>query len=491
MQSFTSKALVACSLASLMTFSGGCSKKSDRGGFSAATAAPSTSSTPGSTTSSTTGATTSTNLPPVATKRTDAMVTSWKLEEVIQVDGKAGTITNRWATGRGPADVANGLTKTYVANALSQDVTVIDRLAGVSAGTIDVFGKPVTGLSFLNFLDPALKPLVRPTGVAVTPDGRKVYSANLLNVSAIDGVTGLPSKSILGLSPFNLQGLLSNPGQAISSFMASPISGLGMAKVAATNSTAVVTCMLTGKLMRIDTSTDRVVDYVNVGRAPIGVAIAGNKAYVACALAQEVYVVDLATGTVISQIKAGMVPVDVTVNQAEDKIYVANAVSGDISVIDPAVDLVVDTLPAGLSLASMISQMGITLPNGASGQGLTGALSGFLQGFQGGMSNPASFGALISGGSGSGGLLSPSNLINGLLTGFLSYLGVNQTALAGQNLPAIGLMSVSVAHDPSLVLGGNALMGEMTVTEILTKNVSTVSGLTGLGPVDVAGIWRR
>lgn len=470
----------------------GCSSKKSRGG-AASTVAPSTSGTTGpvatTTTPGTTPAPVTTSVvtpPPQPQLGADAMVSSFQLREVIQVDARAGTIASRFATGEGPSDVANKLQMTYVSNAISQDITVIDRLANNTVATIDVTATPVTGLSLLGFLDPVLKPMVRPTGLAVTPSGNKVFSANLLNVTVIDTTTLAPTKSILGLNRLDLAQLLSNPGQAISNFFAAPVKGLGMAKVACTNDYALATSMITGKVMRIDARTDSVVDYIDVGTAPIGIAIANGKAYVACAISQKVYVIDVATGTVIKDLAAGMIPVDVGASLAGDKVYVANAISGDISVIDTAADLVVDTLPAGMSIASIFQQMGITLPSGTSG-GIGGLLNGFLQGFTGGLSNPSSFGALITGGSGS--LLSPGNLINGLITGFLAYAGLTQQQVAGLNLPGIGIMSVSVAHDPSLICAGNAFLGELAVTEATSRNVSSVTGLTGLGPVDVAAIW--
>jgi YVTN family beta-propeller protein len=485
----TSLTIAAASLATLVLPA--CNGGGGHG--SGSTAAPITSTTPGGVNSGTTGGTNSgstggtTSQTP--TLLTNALVSSFSLKQLMDVDAATGQVSNTWSTGNGPTDVANWGFDAYVANTLSQDVTVIDRLANNVVTTVDVTSTPITGVSLLSFLDPVLKPLVRPTGIAVTPNGLKAYSANLLNVTVIDTTSNTPTKSILGIAPLNLSQLLTSPSTAISNFMASPVPGLGMGKVAATNDYAVATCMISGKLMRIDAHTDHVIDYVDVGRAPIGVTIAQNKAYVACALSQEIDIIDLATGTLRGTIQAGMIPVDCASSPSEDKVYVANAVSGDITVIDTAADVVVDTLPAGLSLANIIGQLGITLPN-TSGGGLAGALNGFLQGFTGGMTNPNSFGALIAG-AGSGSLLSPANLINGLLTGFLSYVGVTQQALQGLNLPAFGLFSVAVAHNPVYVCSANALMGDMAVTETTTRNVSSLMGLTGLGPADVSTVWRR
>ena len=481
MRAIRSTTLLLCALT--LTTAVGCGSKSSRN-YAASTVAPSTSGTPAPTTSTTTPGT---QPPQTPTLLTEATVSSWQLKEVIQVDAKAGTAGSRWATGEGPTEVVNAGTMTYVANAISQDVTVIDRLANATAGTIDVTATPVTGSSLLNFMDPILSKLVRPTGLAANLAGTKLYSANLLNVTVIDAATLTPTKSMLGMNSLDLAALIADPVAALTAFGQKPVKGLGMAKVATTPTHAFVTCMITGNVMKIDALTDRVVDYYPVGRGPVGIAATNDKVYVASAISQEVHVLDANTGATLQVLSAGMIPVDVTVSPSGDKVYVANALSGDITVIDTAADLVVDTLPAGRSITSIFQQLGITLPTGTGQSGIMAALNGFLQGFAGGLNNPASLGSLVTGGTGS--LLSPATLINGLLSGFLAYAGVTQQQMAGINLPGIGIMSVTVAEDPTLVCAGNAFMGELAVTETTTRNVSPISGLTGLGPVDVQAIY--
>ncbi|MCA8926011.1 MAG: YncE family protein [Planctomycetes bacterium] len=468
----------------------GCSSKRSRGG-GASTAAPINSGNNGNTGSGSTGGVATLNPPPPVTLNADALVASMMLDQVADVDLNTGTVNTTYATGQGPIDVLNVGTTAYVANAISQDITVVDHLANNVVTTIDVTSVPVTGVSFLSMLDPILKPLVRPTGLAATPNGRRIYSANLLNLTVIDGQSYTPIKSVLGLSPISLSGLIANPSQALSSFLASPVQGLGVAKVAATNDYALATCMISGKVMRINAQTDDVIDYVSVGRAPIGISIAGTKAYVACALSQEITVLDVATGTVLSTIQGqGLIPFDVATNQAQTMVYVANAMSGDVTVIDAATDTIVDTLPGGTGIASLFQQAGITLPATSSqGGGIGALLNSFLQGFAGGATNPASFGALITGGSGGGGLLSPASLINGLLTAFLSYAGVSQAQLNGLSLP--GTLSVGVARNPDLIATSNGVTGDLSITEASTRNVSTFSGLVGAGPADIAPIWAR
>jgi YVTN family beta-propeller protein len=477
------------SLVAITALGGGCGD-SKRRSYSTAAAVNSNQNgiTPSTSTNAPVTTGTTPNPVPVSTFLKDTLVSSFALQEVVEIDGSNGAVKNRWSTGRGPADVVNTGTMAYVANTLDQNLTVVDRLANNVVTTVDLTQSPLTGISFLNFVDPFLKPLIRPTGVAVTPNGAKIYSANLLNVTAINAVTMQPTKSILGLAPLNLAQLITNPSTAIQGFLASPVPGLGMAKVAATDTHALATCMVTGKVMRIDATNDTVIDYVDVGRVPVGIAIAGNKAYVACAFSQEIWVVDVATGAIRATIPStGLLPFDVAVNQAQDRIYVANAMSGDVTVIDPAADVIVDTLPGGTSITSLFQQAGLTIPSASQG-GLSGLLNGFLQGYTSGLSNPSSFGNLIAGG-GSGGLLSPGALINGLLTAFLSYAGFSQQLIGNLSLP--GTLSVGAAHDPTLLMSTNAFTGDLAVTLIPAKTVSSYLGLAGAGMSDVSPIWKR
>lgn len=470
----------------------GCGGGGRRGGGANQIAAPVSSSNIGQVPSGSTGNPNSTNPIPTSNYLTDTLVSSFAMQEVAQVDAKTGQVAVTWATGNGPVDVVNNGTMAFTANTMGQSVTVIDRLANNVVTEIDVTQSPLTGLSLLNFMDSLLKPLVRPTGIAVTPNGRKIYSANLLNVTAIDGTTYQPTKSILGIAPLNLAQLISSPSTAVQNFLASPIPGLGMAKVAASDTRALATCMISGKVMRIDVSTDSVIDYVDVGRAPIGIAIAGNKAYVACALSQEIWVVDILTGQVRATIPStGFIPADVAVNQAQDRIYVANAMTGDVTVIDPISDLVIDTLPAGTSVLSLFSQAGLTIPSASSG-GFSGLLNGFLQGYTAGLSNPNSFGNLIAGGLGGGalgGLLSPGALVNGLITAFLSYAGFSQQMIGNLSLP--GTLSVGASHDPTLLCSSNAVTGDLAITSIPQRTVSSFLGLAGAGMSDVSPVWRQ
>src|SRR5687768_8528383 len=117
-------ALVAAALIAL-TGCGGGGGKSDRGRSTAGV----TSNTPGPIGSGTTGGGVTPGTNPGAGLLTDALVTSFQMDEVIHMDAATGQSSLRWTTGNGPTDVATWGNDVYTANTLDQTVTVVDRLA--------------------------------------------------------------------------------------------------------------------------------------------------------------------------------------------------------------------------------------------------------------------------------------------------------------------------------------------------------------------------
>jgi YVTN family beta-propeller protein len=143
--------------------------------------------------------------------------------------------------------------KVYVANSGSNNVFVID------TATNAVIGSPIPVGLF-------------PSGVAVTPDGRKVYVANRDsdNVSVID--TKREKK--------RRQGPGGRQGRDVSEADAG----------AATNT---------------------VIATIPVGSSPIGVAVTpdGSKVYVANSGSNNVFVIDTATNAVLAVVSVGIQPV--------------------------------------------------------------------------------------------------------------------------------------------------------------------------------------
>jgi YVTN family beta-propeller protein len=133
-------------------------------------------------------------------------------------------------------------------------------------------------------------PTLQPYGVAVTPDGTKVYVANVSNqtVSVIDTATNtVPATIIVGLGP---------TGVAVSQ---------DGSKVYVTNADS-------DSVSVIDTATNTVTATVPVGSFSAGVAVTpdGSKVYGANQFSNSVSVIATATNTVIgSPIGVGVEPI--------------------------------------------------------------------------------------------------------------------------------------------------------------------------------------
>lgn len=492
----TKQTIGVCTLAALLVAAGCGGGGSDRRTAGASTVAPVTSGNLPGNTGTTVG-------PPIVAPVTTAgvnqsanpnvVVASLLLNTVTVMDVNSGTQVASIPVGKGPAAVATNGTYAYTANSIGQTISVVDLLTNTVTAEINATDAGVSNLPLIGTtVDKVLKPLVRPTGIAVKPDGTKAFSANLVNVTSYDLVGLKASKSIFGLnlsftsgSGSGLSGLLSAVTTGLQNFLAQPLAAIGQARVACTNKTAFVTNMVTSNVTVISASDDRVITYTPVGKLPIGVACAASKAYVACAVANEIYVLDEATGAVQNHFAAGQVPVDVTASPAGDFIYVANFLGGDITVIDTASDLPVNVLPAGLNIGSIFSQLGLPIP-ATSGGGIGGFISNFLGGFLGGpgsSSTAPGIGTLLGGG---GSPLSLNSVLSGLLSGFLGAAGISQQTLNNLNMPGIGIVGVSVTADGTRVCGANLIFG-LSITDIQTKALSSPGFLSG-NSLGVSGV---
>ena len=156
----------------------------------------------------------------------------------------------------------------YITNGSSNNVSVIDTTANTVIATIPVGSEP--------------------SGVAVSPDGSKVYVVDQFadTVSVITTATKMVSATIpVGTYP---QGVAASPDNR---------------KVYVANSDSHTVSV-------IDTMANTVIATIPVGAAPIGVAVTpdGGKVYVANHLSNSVSVIATATKTVIETIPVGAAP---------------------------------------------------------------------------------------------------------------------------------------------------------------------------------------
>ncbi len=171
---------------------------------------------------------------------------------------------------------------------------------------------------------------INPLGVAVSPDGNKVYVTNANydrkgTISVIDTAVNKVTDTIDVGDKYSPCGIAVTPdGEKL--------------YVANRDINAVSV---------IDTATNTITATVAVGKWPMGVVASpdGTKVYVTNRYGNNVSVIDTATNKVIATVKAGIGPSGITINQAGTKLYVANCESNTISIIDTSSNTVTATVP--------------------------------------------------------------------------------------------------------------------------------------------------
>ncbi|MEO6852127.1 MAG: beta-propeller fold lactonase family protein, partial [Mucilaginibacter sp.] len=232
------------------------------------------------------------------------------------------TLTNKIATtipvGIGPQGVAvspDG-SRIYISNSNSGP--------GTTNGTISVInGADNTAL-------PAIPGSADPYGIVVSPDNKWVYvvnssssSVSFVNVSTND-VTIIPTI-------YQPNGIMVSPdGKYL--YVTTPFIGGGY-------------------LLVINTATHTILPSIPVEKNPIGVAVSadGSRIYVANAGSDDVEVFDAATYALMAKINipTGSFPSAIVISPDGTRVYVTNNESSDISVIDATTNKLITTIPDG------------------------------------------------------------------------------------------------------------------------------------------------
>ena len=250
--------------------------------------------------------------------------------KVAVIDIATNTVVATAPGGPAPSGVAvtpDG-TRVYVASRASDFVTVIDTATNTLVTTVPIT-VPVPG------------EFSRPSGVAITPDSTRVYVTNSGSdsVSVIDTATNTVVDTIIvGEGPF-----------------AVAVHPDGTRVYAGAGSLVSV----------IDTANNTVVATVDVGRRPVAAAVSsdGTRAYVTNQLSETVSVIDTANNTVVASIGVGLQPNGVAVTPDGKRVYVPNSRPDSVSVIDTANNTVVATVL--LTVGSSPVSVAIT-PDGTS-----------------------------------------------------------------------------------------------------------------------------
>jgi gliding motility-associated-like protein len=225
-----------------------------------------------------------------------------------------GDIASFKAVSTGNSPVTATITATPVSTAFayipgngSDYVTVINTITNTTAGNI-----PVN---------------IGPEGVAVSPDGSRVYVTNE-NVSGITVISTATNTVInvfpVGKFPFGLA--VSPDGKKL--YVANQ----------ADNTVSV-----------INTATYATIATIAVGNNPYGVAVSpdGSRVYVTNLGGGNVSVINTTTNSVASTIGVGPSPDGIAVSPDGTRVYVANNLGSSISVISTATTSVVATIPVG------------------------------------------------------------------------------------------------------------------------------------------------
>lgn len=212
--------------------------------------------------------------------------------------------------GIGPAFAQNA----YITNRLDGSVSVIATATDTVTATILAVGGG-------------------PYGVAVDPDGSKVYIVSQSSgVSVIDTATN----TVIATIP-----ITSRPS--------------GVA-VSPDGTNVYVTRSSANQVLVIDAASNPpvITATISVGSDPQGIAVTpdGNKVYVAEPGSNDVRVIDTATNTVTTIIPAGQGPEGIAITPDGSKVYVTTFNTG-LQVISTASDTVVDSVPgiSGLGVA--------------------------------------------------------------------------------------------------------------------------------------------
>jgi YVTN family beta-propeller protein len=217
----------------------------------------------------------------------------------------------------------------YIANWGSNSVSVIDTATNTVSATVNVGNYPV--------------------GVAVNPDGTKVYVTNNMGsypnlqsiVSVIDTATNKVTANIsLGNNPFPADVAVSPDGT----------------KVYALNNMGNYPS-LQSIVSVIDTATNTVASTVKVGLNPLGLDINpdGTKVYVTDPEGKTVSIIDTATNTVSATVNVGGTPTGVAVSPDGTKVYVTAynlvhatngliTMDGMVDVISPSSNTVITSI---------------------------------------------------------------------------------------------------------------------------------------------------
>lgn len=251
----------------------------------------------------------------------------------------------------------------YVANAISNNVSVIAIATGEVSTTVPVGNYPCA--------------------VSVSPDGTKVYVANQRsnNISVISTATntvtgiinaGSNSPTALVVSPdgsrLYVVGLNSNNVSVYSTSTFAQITSFSVGgypvAIAVTPDGSKVYVSNSSNSVSVYNTINRTTNNISAGDSPYGLVVSpdGSKVYAAISGDNNVLVINTATNAIIATIPVGESPAGITITPTGSAVYVANQGTNNVSVINTATNKVIATVtvdinPVGMSVTSDGSQV--------------------------------------------------------------------------------------------------------------------------------------
>jgi YVTN family beta-propeller protein len=243
--------------------------------------------------------------------------------------------------------IAPDIGRVYVTNEVGRSVSVIDVISNTVVTTIAMDGDPTaivasrdgTRVYVLHSTAPAAVaaidtatntvvgltslPAAQARGMALTPDGTKLY----VSTSAANRVI------VVGTAPMSVMATI-----PVGSFP------LGV-DISPDGSRAYVATVFSNAVSVIDTTTNTVIATVPVGNAPRSARVSpdGTRAYVANSLSNSVSVIDTGTNTTVATVLIEYIPRTLDFSPDGSRAYVAN--QQGVQVIDTASQAVTATIP--------------------------------------------------------------------------------------------------------------------------------------------------
>lgn len=268
---------------------------------------------------------------------------------VSVISTATNTVVGTIGVGNSPGGVSASPdgSRVYVANLWTKDVSVINTVTNAVVATVPVGGAPI--------------------GIVVSPNGGRVYVSHLgtnpvtvintVNNSVISTIPIGSSMYGICISPDGSRVYVvdqSNKVHVINTatntvITTIPVGAFPIAITISPDGSKLYVTNNTNSVQVINTATNSITATIGVGGGPQAMSVSpdGSRLYVANRITNNVSVVNTATNTTISTIAVGTEPYGTSVSPDGSRLYVVNKNSDNVSVINTATNAVISTVGVG------------------------------------------------------------------------------------------------------------------------------------------------